>query len=195
MVSFWISIFHFVLMFSIWLKFIEEYSEITPIGVFLLLFSQIYQINSHHIFWILCRVHSVSRSSVTYHHVTPEHTTHLPVHISYPNTTRTHPTARGMSGHLRKNFISQYFRTLSRTVGYLLYLGSTSDDTTCFIIAHSYPYAFMIFYLMLFITIFLDLFHLKHSFSIYTYLCLSVTSVWISTSVSASSLCLTQLSK
>jgi len=48
-------------MFSIWLKFIEEYSEITPIAVFLLLFSQIYQINSHHILWTLCRVCSVSR--------------------------------------------------------------------------------------------------------------------------------------
>ena len=60
-------------------------------------------------------------------------------------------------------------------VNYSLYLGTTSDGTISFHIPiHMF---FMIFYLMLFITISPDLFHLKHSFSIYTYLCLPVTSV------------------
>ena len=125
---------------------------------------------------------------VLYHHVTSEHITRLPVHISYPDTTGMHPAARGMSGHLWKDLgISHYFGTPSRAVGYLLYLGTTSDDTICLSFLIPIHMFFMIFYLMLFITISLDLFHLKHSFSIYTYLCLSVTPVWISTSLSTSS--------
>ena len=69
-------------------------------------------------------------------------------------------------------------------IGYSLYFGSTSDNTSTphvWILA----YMLMIFYPMVSITIFPDLFHMKHSFSIYTYLCLPITSVWISTLVSA----------
>jgi len=121
---------------------------------------------------------SRTKCYVPYHHVTPEHITCLPVRISHPDTTGMHPTARRMSGPLQKDLgISHYFGTPSRAVSYSLYLGTTSDDTICFIIPHSYPYVFMIFYLMLFITISPDLFHLKHSFCIYTYLCLPVTPV------------------
>jgi len=113
---------------------------------------------------------------VPYHHVTPEHIICLPVCISRPDTTGTHPAARGMSGPFRKDLDnSQYFGTPSRMVGYSLYLGTTSDDTICLSFLIPTHMFFMIFYLMLFITISPDLFHLKHSFSIYTYLCLPVT--------------------
>jgi len=123
-----------------------------------------------------------------HHHVTPEHITHLLVRISRPDTTGTHPAARGMSGPFWKDLDnSHYIRTPSHTVGYSLYLGTTSDDTICLSFLIPTHMFLMIFYLMLFITISPDLFHLKHSFSIYTYLCLPVTSVWISTLVSASS--------
>ena len=115
---------------------------------------------------------------VPYHHVTPEHIIRLPVRISRPDTTGTHPAARGMSGPFRKDLDnSHYFGTPSRAVGYSLYLGTTSDDTICLSFLFPTHMFFMIFYLMLFITISPDLFHLKHSFSIYTYLCLPVTPV------------------
>ena len=69
---------------------------------------------------------------VLYHHVTPEHITHLPVHISRPNTTGTHPAARGMSGPFRKDLdILHYFGTPSHAVGYSLCLGTTLDNTIC----------------------------------------------------------------
>jgi len=55
---------------------------------------------------------------------------------------------------------------------------------------------FMIFYLMLFITISLDLFHLKHSFSIYTYLLVSTCNSSLNINFSfCLFFCLTQLSK
>jgi len=80
--------------------------------------------------------------------------------------------------------ISQYFRTQtflpqSVTCYTLVLLGTTPHVL-------SLPICFMIFYPILFNTIFPDLFHMKHSCGIYIYLCLPVTSVWISTSVSAS---------
>jgi len=114
---------------------------------------------------------------VPYHHVTPDNITR-PVRISRPDTTGTHPAARGMSGPFRKDLDNlQYFGTPSCAVGYSLYLGTTSDDTICLSFLIPTHMFFMIFYLMLFITISPDLFHLKHSFSIYTYLCLPVTPV------------------
>jgi len=102
------------------------------------------------------------RDSGTHHHVTPEHITRLPVRISRPDTTGTHPATRGMSGPFRKDLDnSPYFRTPSHTVGYSLYLGTTSDNTICLSFLIPIHMFFMIFYLMLFITISLDLFHLK----------------------------------
>jgi len=78
------------------------------------------------------RWRNAHRCYVPYHHVTPEPITHLPVRLSRPDTTGTHPAARGMSGPFRKDLDnSRYFRTSSRAVGYLLYLGTSSDDTMC----------------------------------------------------------------
>ena len=91
---------------------------------------------------------------VPYHHVTPDNITRFPVRISHPDTTGTHPAARGMSGPFRKDLDnSQYFGTSSRAVGYSLYLGTTSDDTICLSFLFPTHMFFMIFYLMLFITI------------------------------------------
>ena len=66
--------------------------------------------------------------------------------------------------------VTRYTSVLLQTTPYVLFL----------------PICFMIFHTMLFNTIFPDFFHMKYSCGIYTYLCLPVTSVWISTSVSAS---------
>ena len=112
----------------------------------------------------------IMRPSVTYHTTTWLRNTSPAFRYAFAILTlpgRTHPMAYRMSGPFWKDLdISHYFGTPFRTVGYSLYLGTTSDDTIFFIIPHSYPYVFMIFYLMLFITISLDLFHLKHSFTL-----------------------------
>ena len=71
-------------------------------------------------------------------HVTPELTTRLPVCISCPDTSGTHPTTRGMSGPLRKNLRTHYASEHDpAAVGYRFLFGTTSDDTTCHIHAPS----------------------------------------------------------
>ena len=83
-------------------------------------------------------------------HVTLEPTTRLPVRTSYPDTIRTHPATRGMSGPLQKNLCIDYASEHDpAAVGYRFLFGTTSDDTTCYIHAHSCPYASAIFYLMI----------------------------------------------
>jgi len=82
--------------------------------------------------------------------MTPEHTIRLPVRTGYPDTTGMHPATRRMSGLLRKNLSIDYaLEHDPATAGYPLCFSSTLDDTTCFILAHSCPYASVIFYLML----------------------------------------------
>jgi len=78
--------------------------------------------------------------------VTPEPTTCLPVRTSYPDTIGTHPTTHGMSGPLRKNLCIDYASEHDpAAVGYWFLFGTTSDNTTCYIRAHSRPYASAIF--------------------------------------------------
>ena len=102
---------------------------------------------------------------------------------------------RAWQGPERKDLDnSQYFRTPSCAVGYSLYLGTTSDDTICLSFLIPTHMFFMIFYLMLFITISLDLFHLKHSFSIYLLVSTCNSSLNINFGFRLF-FCLTQLSK
>jgi len=87
---------------------------------------------------------------VPYRHVTPELTTRLPVRTSCPDTSGTHPATRRMSGPLRKNLcIDCASEHDPAAVSYQFLFGSTSDNITCFIHAHSCPYASAIFYLMI----------------------------------------------
>jgi len=81
---------------------------------------------------------SESECHVPSRHVTPEPTTRLPVCISCPDTSGTHPATCGMSGPLRKNLCIHYASEHDpAAVGYRFLFGTTSDDTTCYIHAHS----------------------------------------------------------
>jgi len=85
-----------------------------------------------------------------YRHMTPELTTRLPVHTSCPDTSGMHPTGCRMSEPLQKNLCIDYASEHDpAVVGYRFLFGPTLDDITCFIRAHSCPYASAIFYLML----------------------------------------------
>jgi len=114
-------------------------------------------------------------------HMTPEPTTRLPVCISCPDTSGTHPATRRMLGPLWKNLCIHYaLEHDPAAVGYRFLFGTTSGDTTCYIHAH-----FCLRYSTLWspFSISPDLFHMKHIVSIYTQMFPPVSPVWISTSV------------